>query len=466
MNNKFDKLVPGSQNKLHLAVDAGLATAGVFGAVRYGPDHLAWHTVSLALVVNVVWVLAAAVTRLYSPPTPRRTADNLMLRLFGAAMATAGLAGAAALLPVKGQAVDLASFIAFFYTATGFARLLVFRPLARFARPGQDVLVVGTGHLAAATYQRLVSAQPDQRSHVVGFLSLAGQPAQMPAGIAAPVLGSADALLAVLAAHPVTEVYLAARVTEHAGELQALVAALEDVGMPFALPLHSLAFERAQLLSSSPARDGYLHYMSTAWKPVQYAMKRLVDIVASAAALVVLAPLLLVTAAAIKITAPGPVFFKQKRVGLHGATFDLLKFRSMVVDAEALKERLMATNEQSGPVFKMQNDPRITGVGHFIRRYSVDELPQLINILRGDMTIVGPRPALPKEVAAYKAWQRRRLSVRPGLTCYWQVSGRNSIGFEEWMKLDLRYVDEWHFGLDVRLILQTFPAVLAGRGAS
>jgi lipopolysaccharide/colanic/teichoic acid biosynthesis glycosyltransferase len=138
----------------------------------------------------------------------------------------------------------------------------------------------------------------------------------------------------------------------------------------------------------------------------------------------------------------------------------------MVVDAEKLKEKLMKMNEQTGPVFKMKHDPRITRIGRFIRKYSIDELPQLINILRGDMTIVGPRPALPTEVAQYKVWQRRRLSVRPGLTCYWQVGGSNAIGFEEWMRLDLRYVDHWSLSVDMRLILQTFPVVVLGKGAS
>jgi lipopolysaccharide/colanic/teichoic acid biosynthesis glycosyltransferase len=164
---------------------------------------------------------------------------------------------------------------------------------------------------------------------------------------------------------------------------------------------------------------------------------------------VALSPLLLGVAAGIKLTSSGPVLFRQKRVGLHGSTFNLFKFRSMVQDAEARRQALLAKNEQSGPVFKMKNDPRITRVGRFIRKFSIDELPQLINILRGDMSIVGPRPALPAEVAVYSMWQRRRLSVRPGLTCFWQVGGRNSIGFEEWMRLDLRYIDTWSLRLDL-----------------
>jgi lipopolysaccharide/colanic/teichoic acid biosynthesis glycosyltransferase len=153
-------------------------------------------------------------------------------------------------------------------------------------------------------------------------------------------------------------------------------------------------------------------------------------------------------------------------VGQGGRPFLMLKFRSMVVNAEELKSTLAAQNEQAGPVFKMKNDPRITRVGRFIRKYSIDELPQLVNVLRGDMSLVGPRPPLPAEVAKYESWQWRRLSVRPGLTCIWQVSGRNQISFEEWMKLDMQYIDHWSLAADLQLILRTIPVVLAGRGAS
>jgi lipopolysaccharide/colanic/teichoic acid biosynthesis glycosyltransferase len=138
----------------------------------------------------------------------------------------------------------------------------------------------------------------------------------------------------------------------------------------------------------------------------------------------------------------------------------------MVVNAEELKQMLLASNEQSGPVFKMQRDPRVTRIGRFIRKFSIDELPQLVNVLRGDMSIVGPRPPLPSEVELYEAWQRRRLSVRPGLTCVWQVSGRNEISFQDWMLLDMRYIDHWSLARDFNLIWKTVPVVLTGRGAS
>ena len=245
-----------------------------------------------------------------------------------------------------------------------------------------------------------------------------------------------------------------------------MVRACETLGIPFALPANIFRLERAQSLHTQGIRDGYLHYLNVEAKPAQMALKRLFDVVASGLALWALLPLLLAVAAVIKLTSKGPVFFRQQRVGLHGRPFSMLKFRSMVTNAEELKAKLAALNEQTGPVFKMKNDPRVTRIGRFIRKYSIDELPQLLNVLRGDMSIVGPRPPVPNEVARYEPWQRRRLSVRPGLTCIWQVSGRNQISFEEWMYMDMRYIDHWSLGEDFNLILKTVPVVVTGRGAS
>ncbi|MCA9565546.1 MAG: sugar transferase, partial [Myxococcales bacterium] len=194
--------------------------------------------------------------------------------------------------------------------------------------------------------------------------------------------------------------------------------------------------------------------------------KRSLDLVTSAAALALVWPLLLLTALAVKLDSPGPVLFRQQRVGQNGRRFDVLKFRSMVTDAEALRATLEARNEMDGPMFKVQRDPRVTRVGRIIRKFSLDELPQLFNVLKGDMSLVGPRPSLPQEVGELAPWQRRRLSMKPGITCIWQVSGRNSLSFEEWMKLDLEYIDNWSFWLDVKLLARTVPAVLRGTGAS
>ena len=195
-------------------------------------------------------------------------------------------------------------------------------------------------------------------------------------------------------------------------------------------------------------------------------IKRLIDVICSFIGVLVLSPLFIVIAIIIKATSKGPAFFSQKRVGKNGKEFDMYKFRSMVVNAEELKEKLAAQNEMSGPMFKMKDDPRVTKVGKFIRKTSIDELPQLWNVLKGDMSLVGPRPSLPKEVAQFESWMYKRLEVKPGLTCYWQVSGRNNIDFEDWMKLDIRYVEERSLFVDVKLILKTIFVLFGDKNAS
>lgn len=202
------------------------------------------------------------------------------------------------------------------------------------------------------------------------------------------------------------------------------------------------------------------------WERRGYAfVKRAFDIASSLCAMVVLSPIFLITAIAIKIEDKGPVVFTQDRVGKDGKVFKMYKFRSMYVDAEERLKYLGEQNEADGPVFKIKNDPRITRVGRFIRKYSIDELMQLVNVFKGDMSVVGPRPALPREVAEYDDFAKQRLLVKPGLSCYWQVSGRSNIGFDEWMKLDVKYINEMSVWTDLKIILLTIPAVLKGEGA-
>ena len=194
--------------------------------------------------------------------------------------------------------------------------------------------------------------------------------------------------------------------------------------------------------------------------------KRITDIVCSLVGLIILSPILLCTAIAIKIDSKGPILFKQDRVGKDEEIFSMYKFRSMVVNAEELKKSLEKENEMSGPMFKIKKDPRITRVGRFIRKTSIDELPQLINVLKGNMSLVGPRPSLPKEVEAFEPWMKERLTVLPGLTCIWQVSGRNNIPFKEWMELDIKYVRERSYFLDLKLIFKTIFVLFGDDNAS
>ena len=193
-------------------------------------------------------------------------------------------------------------------------------------------------------------------------------------------------------------------------------------------------------------------------------IKSVMDYLGAACGLLLLAPFLLIIAAAIKLTSKGPVFFLQQRSGVYGRIFSLIKFRTMVENAEELKKELEQANEVDGPVFKMTNDPRVTRVGRFLRKTSLDELPQLINVVRGEMSLVGPRPPIPSEVDQYQPWQRRRLSMKPGLTCIWQVSGRNNIDFERWMRMDLEYIDNWSLLLDIKILFKTVTEVLCCRG--
>lgn len=193
--------------------------------------------------------------------------------------------------------------------------------------------------------------------------------------------------------------------------------------------------------------------------------KRLVDILGSAVALVLGLPLLLVLAAMIVIESRGPVFYRSVRIGRGGRPFVFYKLRSMVKDADRRREQLSHLNEADGPVFKIARDPRVTRIGRFIRTTSLDEIPQFWNVLKGDMSLVGPRPPIPEEVAQYEPWQLRRLDVRPGITCLWQISGRSRLGFEEWMRLDLQYIKRQSFLLDLRILIRTIPAVLSREGA-
>lgn len=199
-------------------------------------------------------------------------------------------------------------------------------------------------------------------------------------------------------------------------------------------------------------------------RPVYEVFKRVLDFVLSLFALVILLPVFLITAAAVKSDG-GNVIYKQKRVGKNNKLFDMYKFRSMCIGAENMRAELMKYNEMDGPVFKIKNDPRITKVGKFIRKYSIDELPQLVNILKGDMSIVGPRPPLPDEVAQYTDYHRQRLTVTPGLTCFWQAYGRSDLSFEDWVDMDMKYIKRRSISLDISLIIRTVYAVIFKRGA-
>jgi exopolysaccharide biosynthesis polyprenyl glycosylphosphotransferase len=333
------------------------------------------------------------------------------------------------------------------------------RPTLRHPR---RILIVGAGPLARAIADDL-RAQP--ATELLGAVPLPGE-APHPA-LDLPAVAALDTLPAWMESTYIDEVYLAADPLQQRAAIQWVIALCERLGVPFAIPAHGFRMQRALPTDPGVAGDGFLHYAQHQPKPLARRVKRTLDLVGAGVGLLLLSPLLAVVAAAVRLESPGPVFFGQQRVGRHGRPFRMLKFRSMVVDAEARRAALEAQNEhREGPVFKIARDPRITRVGRLIRKFSIDELPQLWNVLRGEMSLVGPRPPIPAEVRQYDAWQRRRLSVLPGLTGLWQVSGRNHISFDQWMRLDLQYIDNWSLGLDLALLGRTIPVVLTGRGAS
>lgn len=328
---------------------------------------------------------------------------------------------------------------------------------------GHRVLIVGCGD-AALSFAASLRDAPLWRVKILGHVCVEGE---LSNDEAQPRMGSLSALDQILDSQPVDEVLFAVPGLPSERLADALQFCDErgvDVLLP--LPPHLPSRAKVEVATIEGFDVPLLGLRRTPTGEARLALKRLIDILGSLVLITLASPLMLVAAIAIRLESPGPVLFRQVRAGRKGRKFKMLKFRSMCVDAEAKKQELKHLNEMDGPVFKIRKDPRITKVGALIRKTSVDELPQLFNILMGHMSLVGPRPPLPSEVAEYKPWQRRRLSVKPGLTGLWQVSGRNDVNFEEWMQMDLRYIDDWSIWLDVKILFRTVPAVLFRSGAS
>jgi lipopolysaccharide/colanic/teichoic acid biosynthesis glycosyltransferase len=250
-----------------------------------------------------------------------------------------------------------------------------------------------------------------------------------------------------------------------AERLMSLVDVCNETGLPAWVRMGGLTAAPVPPRAEMVGTTVYLAYHRRDRDPLSVLVKGVVDRTVAAAALVVLAPVLGLLAALVKLSSPGPVLFKQLRGGLNGRPFRMLKFRTMRDGAERQRDELLALNEMDGPVFKIENDPRVTALGRFLRRTSLDELPQLWNVLLGHMSLVGPRPLPVGETQGLHGPFRRRLSMRPGLTCLWQIRGRNDLSFQEWMALDLQYVDGWSLGLDFAILMRTVPALLSGKGA-
>jgi exopolysaccharide biosynthesis polyprenyl glycosylphosphotransferase len=411
----------------------------------------------------LLWIAAAQMFRVYDVYRTRPVGAELsrLARALGAV----ALAVSALEFLVKEQTTS--RLLVGLYFALALALLLAnrlalrlgVRALRRRGHNSRLYAVVGSGVLAEEVVAN-VGEHPEWGYTFAGMVLLEGDRA--PAS--QRVLGRLRELGALLESHVVDEMVFAVP-RERLSEIEDAVTVCEELGVGVRICLDVFRHGPAKMSLEEVGGLATLALNRTPTSAPALAAKRFFDVAVSLLVLLLLSPVLLATAIAIRLESRGPVFFRQTRVGQNGRAFKILKFRSMTVDAEARLAGLRSFNETGGPTFKMSNDPRVTAVGRFIRRTSIDELPQFWNVLRGEMSVVGPRPPLPSEVQQYRRWQRRRLSVKPGITCTWQVSGRSEISFERWMELDLDYIDNWSLWRDVEIVFKTIPAVLRTRGA-
>lgn len=370
--------------------------------------------------------------------------------------------------------IEVLNIVLFFVITTAIgilSRILLRLTLLSARRSGYNyrfLLIVGVNERACEVARKL-SSKRELGYKIVGFVAESGTMLQQwrtRNDKNWKILGVLRDLRPILTEERVDEIMVCLPADARFSDISIIVQHARDLGIVVRLMPN---FADGNLLRNMYIEEFEDEYVVTLFREqllMQLLVKRLIDAAVSLAVLIALLPLMAVVAILIKLTSPGPVFFTQKRVGMNQRQFKLYKFRSMVADAEQRKHEIQHLNERDGPAFKIQNDPRTTKVGQFIRKTSIDELPQLFNVLSGEMSLVGPRPPLPEEVKRYEWLFRKRLSVKPGVTCIWQISGRNNVTFDRWMKMDHEYIENWSLWLDLKILFKTIPAVLFSRGAS
>jgi exopolysaccharide biosynthesis polyprenyl glycosylphosphotransferase len=442
-----------------LAVRPQLLREGAYEP--FGPVALA----VLGLIVIVGWPLIHHRFGVYRSQRRERTRE-VVGRLFGAGTVGAVVLAAGAFVldaPVSPAFPWIyASLVFLLFSAMRVPLFGVLHALRRSGRNFRNVLVIGAGP-RAKELKDTIDRHPDWGLRIIGFVDDGGP--HLPSAVPDDQIHKFVDLPRLLREEMVDEALIACPRSMLAS-IAPLVRECAMIGVPVTL-LTDLFGDQLP-----PPRVGSFDSLATLTfahvhhNEFELGLKRALDMVGAAVGLALAAPILGLAAIAIRLESPGPILFRQVRCGQSGRRFEMLKLRTMCADAESRKHDLLHLNEMDGPVFKIRSDPRVTRVGHYLRRWSIDELPQLWNVLRGDMSLVGPRPPTPDEVVQYQGGDRRRLSMRPGLTCLWQVSGRNEVCFEDWMKLDLEYIDTWSLANDLKILSRTMPEVLRGRGAS
>jgi exopolysaccharide biosynthesis polyprenyl glycosylphosphotransferase len=357
-------------------------------------------------------------------------------------------------------------------TTIGIVSRLFLRVLLLSARRSgynyRFLLMVGANHRAREV-ARKIDEKPELGYKIVGFVAESRDAVndwERHHPDHWKILGNLENIRNILTEERVDEIIVCMPIDTRFSDITAIVQHARDLGIVVRLMPDSPDGALLRHMHVEEFEDECVVTLFREQMLVQLLLKRLVDAALSLAVLIILFPLLVLVAILIKLTSPGPVLFVQNRVGMNQRQFKLYKFRSMVADAEERKFTVAHLNERDGPAFKIENDPRITRIGRLLRRTSIDELPQLFNVLSGEMSLVGPRPPLPDEVKRYEWLFRKRLSVKPGITCIWQISGRNQVSFDRWMQMDHDYIENWSLLLDLKILLKTIPAVLLSRGAS
>ncbi|HUO32845.1 MAG TPA: sugar transferase [Bryobacteraceae bacterium] len=363
--------------------------------------------------------------------------------------------------------LDLSRFFVFLFAAYAWVFLCLFRinaarvvgALRTEFGAAHYIMVVGSGEHARRLGEALEKSS-DYGIRLLGFLDEeAGEVRLSKTYDRYPFSRLPD----LLREHVIDEVIFAVD-SSKLGEMEEIFLLCDDQGVRTRVVLNFFPHVNSQVYLDQLDALPLLTFSAAPHDEIRLLAKRAIDIVLAAAALVLLMPFIALIALLIRLTSPGPIIFRHERCGLNGRRFTFYKFRSMCDGAEELKAQLMHLNQKS-TAFKIADDPRLTSIGRFLRKFSIDEWPQLWNVLKGDMSLVGPRPAVPEEVDNYQTWQRRRLRMRPGLTCLWAVSGRDNLDFDTWMKLDMQYIDNWSLALDWKIMLRTVPRVLTGAGA-